>query len=143
MLDLLNKFARGDYIEAASHIIAVGSSGTGKAHIWEALYVAAFEQCPRVRRYKAIELVSEIGEAQEQHQLHRYLRRFTSFDLVVIEELGQPPEGTEGQAHAWLVEGHVRYAPPSPNREVSSADHAGGLRRGAGRQWRLHEVPAP
>ena len=89
--DLLNELARGEYIEAASNIIAVGSSGTGKTHVCDALGVAACEQCRRVRRYKAIELVSEIEEAQEQHQLHRYLRRFASFDLVVIDELGYMP----------------------------------------------------
>ncbi len=90
-LDLLNELARGEYIEAASNIIAVGSSGTGKTHVCDALGVAACEQCRRVRRYKAIELVSEIEEAQEQHLLHRYLRRFASFDLVVIDELGYMP----------------------------------------------------
>ena len=90
-LDLLNELSRGEYIDAASNIIAVGSSGTGKTHVCDGLGVAACEQCRRVRRYKAIELVSELEEAQEQHQLHRYLRRFSGFDLVIIDELGYMP----------------------------------------------------
>ena len=90
-LDLLNELARGEYLESATNIIAVGSSGTGKTHVCDALGVAACEQSKRVRRYKAIELTSELEEAQEQHQLHRYLRRFGSHDLVVIDELGYMP----------------------------------------------------
>jgi DNA replication protein DnaC len=90
-LDLLNELARGDYMDSATNIIAVGSSGTGKTHVCDALGLAACEQSKRVRRYKAIELTSELEEAQEQHQLHRYLRRFAVFDLVVIDELGYMP----------------------------------------------------
>jgi len=90
-VDLLNELARGDYLERAANIIAVGSSGTGKSHVCDAIGLAACEQCRRVRRYKAIELTSELEEAQETHQLHRYLRRFASFDLVVIDELGYMP----------------------------------------------------
>ena len=90
-LDLLNELARGDYIDSASNIIAVGSSGTGKSHVCDALGVAACEQSRRVRRYKAIELTSELEQAQEQHQLHRYLRRFAALDVVIIDELGYMP----------------------------------------------------
>lgn len=90
-LDLLNELARGEYLDSATNIIAVGSSGTGKTRVCDALGVAACEQSKRVRRYKAIELTSELEEAQEQHQLHRYLRRFGSYDLVVIDELGYMP----------------------------------------------------
>jgi len=90
-LDLLNELARGDYVDSATNIIAVGSSGTGKSHVCDALGVAACEQSRRVRRYKAIELTSELEQAQEQHQLHRYLRRFAALDVVIIDELGYMP----------------------------------------------------
>jgi DNA replication protein DnaC len=90
-IDLLNELARGDYMASATNIIAVGSSGTGKSHVCDALGIAACEQSKRVRRYKAVELTSELEEAQEQHQLHRYLRRFATLDVVVIDELGYMP----------------------------------------------------
>jgi DNA replication protein DnaC len=90
-MELLNEIARGDYLATATNVIAVGSSGTGKSHVCDGLGLAACEQSKRVRRCKAIELTSELEEAQEQHQLHRYLRRFAAFDLVVIDELGYMP----------------------------------------------------
>ena len=90
-MQLLHEIARGEYLETATNVIAVGSSGTGKSHVCDALGLAACEQSRRVRRYKAIELTSELEEAQEGHQLHRYLRRFAAFDLVVLDELGYMP----------------------------------------------------
>lgn len=90
-IEQLSELARGDYMESATNIIAVGSSGTGKSHVCDGIGLAACEQSKRVRRYKAIELTSELEEAQEEHQLHRYLRRFAALDLVVIDELGYMP----------------------------------------------------
>ncbi len=95
-IEQLAELARGDYIDKAANIIAVGGSGTGKTHVCDALGLAACKQSRRVRRFKAIELVSEIEEAQEQHQLHRWLRRFASVDLVVIDELGYMPISKHG-----------------------------------------------
>jgi DNA replication protein DnaC len=74
-MERINELAAGGYLESSSNIIAIGGSGTGK----------------RVRAFTATELVSELEEAQEQHQLHRYLRRFASHDLVVVDELGYLP----------------------------------------------------
>jgi len=95
-LELLNEIARGTYLAERSNIIAVGPSGTGKTHVCDALGLAACEQSKRVRRYTATELVSELEEAQEGHQLHRYLRRFGRHDLVVVDELGYMPISEHG-----------------------------------------------
>lgn len=90
-MDLLNELASGTYLECASNIIAVGNPGTGKTHVCTSLAVAACQQDKRVRAYTAGELVSELEAAQEAHQLHRYLRRFASWDLVFVDELGYLP----------------------------------------------------
>jgi DNA replication protein DnaC len=83
--------ARGDYLRERSNVIAIGSSGTGKTHISIGLGVEACRQCRRVRFYTASDLVSELEEAQEQHLLHRFLKRFAAWDLVVVDELGYLP----------------------------------------------------
>lgn len=90
-MERLNELAGGGYMVSSSNIIAIGGSGTGKTHVCTALGVAACQQGKRVRAFTATELVSELEEAQEQHQLHRYLRRFASHDLVVVDELGYLP----------------------------------------------------
>ena len=95
-LELLNELARGEYIVESSNIIAVGPSGTGKTHVCDALGLAACEQGKRVRRYTATGLVSELEEAQEKKQLHRYLQRFGKHDLVVVDELGYMPISEHG-----------------------------------------------
>jgi DNA replication protein DnaC len=95
-LELLNELARGDYISERSNIIAVGPSGTGKTHVCDALGLVACEQGRRVRRYTATGLVSELEEAQEKKELHRFLGRFGRHDLVVIDELGYMPISEHG-----------------------------------------------
>ena len=90
-LDRLNGLASGDYIDDAMNVIAIGNSGTGKSHVCIALGVAACRQGKRVRFFTATELACELQEAQELHSLHRYLRRFAKWDVVIIDELGYMP----------------------------------------------------
>ncbi|MFQ5381845.1 MAG: IS21-like element helper ATPase IstB [Dehalococcoidia bacterium] len=95
-MDLLNEIARGEYLESASNIIAVGNSGTGKTHVCTGISVEACRQGRRVRSYTATELVSELESAQEEHQLHRYLKRFAKWELVFVDELGYLPISEHG-----------------------------------------------
>lgn len=83
--------AKGDYLRDHANVIAVGGSGTGKTHVSIGLGVEACRQSKRVRFFTAADLVSELEEANEQHQLHRYLKRFAAWDLVIIDELGYLP----------------------------------------------------
>jgi len=95
-MDLLNELAGGEYLASASNIIAIGNSGTGKTHACTGLAVEACRQEKRVRAFTAIELVSELEAAQEEHQLHRYLKRFAKWDLVFVDELGYLPVSEHG-----------------------------------------------
>lgn len=83
--------AKGDYLRDHANVIAVGGSGTGKTHVSIGLGVEACRHSKRVRFFTAADLVSELEEAQEQHQLHRYLKRFAAWDLVIVDELGYLP----------------------------------------------------
>ena len=87
----LNDLASGDYIDAAMNIIAIGNSGTGKSHVSIALGLEACRQGRRVRFFTATELTCELQEAQEHRVLHRDLRRFAKWDLVIVDELGYLP----------------------------------------------------
>jgi DNA replication protein DnaC len=90
-IERLNELASGAYIEDAMNIIAIGNSGTGKSHVCVALGMAACQQGRRVKFFTATELTCELQEAQDQHNLHRYLRRFAKWEVVVIDELGYLP----------------------------------------------------
>lgn len=90
------ELAKGQYIEERANVIAVGGSGTGKTHISIGLGVEACRQSRRVRFYTASDLVSEMEEAQENHQLHRFLKRLIAFDLAVVDELGYLPVTEHG-----------------------------------------------
>lgn len=85
------ELAKGDYMSDHTNVIAVGGSGTGKTHVSIGLAVAACRQSKRARFFTAADLVSELEDANEQHQLHRYLKRFAAWDLVVVDELGYLP----------------------------------------------------
>lgn len=95
-LERIQELASGTYLEQAYNVIAIGNSGTGKTHLCTGLAVQACQAGKRVRFYTATELASELEEAQEQHQLHRYLKRFAALDLAVVDELGYLPLTTRG-----------------------------------------------
>jgi DNA replication protein DnaC len=90
-IERLNELASGTYIKEAMNVIAIGNSGTGKSHVSVALGMEACRQGRRVRFYTATELTCELQEAQDQHTLHRYLRRFAKWEVVIIDELGYLP----------------------------------------------------
>lgn len=92
----LNDLATGSYLEERANILAVGSNGTGKTHVCVGIAVEACRRDHRVRFFTATELASELEAAQEEHQLHRYLKRFATHDLVVVDELGYVPVSNQG-----------------------------------------------
>ncbi len=92
----LYELAKGDYLNEQVNVIAIGNSGTGKTHVSIALGVEACRQSRRVRFFTATELVSELEEAQEEHRLHRYLKRLAAFDLIIVDELGYLPVTEHG-----------------------------------------------
>lgn len=92
----LQELAQGAYLKERGNILAVGSNGTGKTHVCIGIAVEACRQDKRVRFFTATELASELEAAQEEHQLHRYLKRFATHDLIVVDELGYVPISTQG-----------------------------------------------
>ncbi len=95
-MDLLNELASGEFLKNAANIIAVGNSGTGKTHACTGIGMRLCQNDQRVRAYTAAELASELEAAQENHQLHRYLKRFASWDAVFVDELGYLPVSEHG-----------------------------------------------
>lgn len=90
-LALLKELAGGGYINAAQGVIFVGEPGTGKSHLATALGVAACRQGRRVRFVTAANLVNDLVEAKDARALSTAVRRYTRYQLLIVDDLGYLP----------------------------------------------------
>ena len=72
------------------------SSGTGKTHIALALGLAACQKGFRVRFTTASSLAHELIEAKDERRLMRFQKMLSSFELLLIDELGFVPLSKTG-----------------------------------------------
>jgi DNA replication protein DnaC len=87
----LAELASGDYLERAEDVVFAGPIGTGKTHLAIALGIEATRRRFRVLFRRASELVRELVEARDEHELGRLQARLRRVDLLVIDELGFVP----------------------------------------------------
>jgi DNA replication protein DnaC len=90
------ELARGEYLAKAESVLLVGSPGLGKTHIATGLALAACRQGHRVRFYNAAGLVNELIQAQDEHQLPKFLAMALRQRLIVLDELGFIPFSSTG-----------------------------------------------
>jgi DNA replication protein DnaC len=86
----------GQYIQEARNIIFLGRSGTGKTHLATALGMEACRQGVRTRFVTGCALANELIEARDEKLLSRVMKRYGSFGLLIIDELGYVPFSKEG-----------------------------------------------
>src|SRR5246127_3118914 len=84
---VVRNLAEGGYMQRSEPIIFLGETGTGKTHLATALAVEACRQRKRVRFTSAAEMVNELTEAKNNSELNRVTRRWTRYDLIVIDEM--------------------------------------------------------
>lgn len=90
------ELTEGAYLKQAESVILVGNPGLGKTHIAISLGLAACRQDHRVRFYTVTQLVNELQEAQDAHQLPRYLDKALRHQLVILDEFGYVPFSQTG-----------------------------------------------
>jgi DNA replication protein DnaC len=90
------ELARGEYLNKAESILLVGSPGLGKTHIATSLALAACRQGHRVPFYNAAGLVNELIQAQDEHQLPKFVATALRHRLLVLDELGFIPFSSSG-----------------------------------------------
>lgn len=90
------ELAQGSYLDKAESILLVGNPGLGKTHIAIGLALAACRQGHRVRFYNAAGLVNDLIQAQEEHQLPKFLAAALKHRLIVLDELGFIPLSPTG-----------------------------------------------
>jgi DNA replication protein DnaC len=76
------------FIKKRENIICVGQSGTGKTHIATAIGIAAIQLGFKVRFIKVSELIQELLRAESEYRLPRFLKSWSKYDLVILDELG-------------------------------------------------------
>jgi DNA replication protein DnaC len=93
---LVLDLARCEFIERKENILALENSGTGKTHIALALGLAACQKGFRVRFTTAASLAHELIEAKDERRLMRFQKMLSSFELLIIDELGFVPLSKTG-----------------------------------------------
>src|SRR5437016_3204472 len=84
---LVRNLAEGGYLQRSEPIIFLGEAGTGKTHLATGLAVEAGRRGNRVRFTSAAEMVNELTEAKNNSELNRVTRRWTRYELIVIDEM--------------------------------------------------------
>jgi DNA replication protein DnaC len=88
--------AEGVYLEQAEPVILLGNPGLGKTHIAIGLALLACRQGHRVRFYTVTQLVNELAQAQQEHQLPKFLEKLGRHKLLVLDEFGYVPFSATG-----------------------------------------------
>lgn len=107
---LMKELADCDYAKKSRNIIFVGKSGTGKTHLSTALGMEACKQGIRSHFVTGCGLANELIEARDEKQLGRAVKRYASYGLLIIDELGYIPFSKEGAQLIFqiLAERHER-----------------------------------
>lgn len=90
------KLAGCEYIKNLENVILVGTSGVGKTHIATALAYEACRKGMKAKFFTAAGLINELVAAQQNYKLNRIERQYSSFHLIVIDELGYVPFSKTG-----------------------------------------------
>ncbi len=76
------------FIDEGRNIILVGNPGVGKTHTAIGLGIAACTNLKNVLYITVPNLITELKERVSLNQLSVYKKRFITYDLVILDELG-------------------------------------------------------
>jgi DNA replication protein DnaC len=76
------------FISEGRNVILLGNPGVGKTHIAIALGTKACQENRTVLFITVPNLITELKESMTLNQLTNYKKKFMSFDLVILDELG-------------------------------------------------------
>lgn len=84
----VTKAACLDFVRQKTNVVFVGPSGVGKTHLANAIGLVAATRGYRVRFVTAADLVNDLVARQARNTLHRALHQWSSYDLLLCDELG-------------------------------------------------------
>jgi DNA replication protein DnaC len=77
-----------DFVERKQGLVIAGNSGTGKSHIAKALLLIGCTKLYRCRYTTAADMLTELMASRADNSFHKKLRRYTSPDMLLIDEVG-------------------------------------------------------
>ena len=77
-----------DFIKRKENIILIGSPGSGKTHLAIGLGIKACMQGLNVLFTSVPNLIIELKESMSRNNLTSYKKKFMTYDLVILDELG-------------------------------------------------------
>lgn len=85
------------FLENNENIVFLGSSGVGKTHLSISIGIEAARQRYSTYFIKCANLLENLKKAQDENRLEARLKHYTSYKLLIIDELGYLPisEGDE------------------------------------------------
>lgn len=86
--EAVDKAATLDFIRTKTNVVFVGPSGVGKTHLSNAIGHLAAAHGYRVRFVLAADLVNDLVARQARNTLHRGLAAWSTYDLLIVDELG-------------------------------------------------------
>ena len=82
------ELATGAFIGRRDNVTFVGKSGLGKSHLLEGVGRACCAVGYRVLYTKSAELIEDLNKAQAIKALSQRVRKYRSYDLLIIDEFG-------------------------------------------------------
>lgn len=83
------------FVEKNENIIFVGTSGVGKTHLATAIGIESAKNRLQTYFITANDLISQLKKAQMENTLARRLKHFTSYSVLIIDEVGFLPISKE------------------------------------------------
>jgi len=77
-----------NFVDQGQNVILVGGSGLGKTHTSIGLGIKACLENKTVLFITVPNLITELKESLSMNQLTNYKKKFISYDLVILDELG-------------------------------------------------------
>lgn len=84
--EVVHTLTEPGWVTAGQPLCLIGDSGTGKSHLLIGIGTAIAEAGRKVRYTTTANLVNELAEAADEHQLSRVLHRYSKVDLLCLDE---------------------------------------------------------
>jgi DNA replication protein DnaC len=91
----LNVLINGSFLNRAENILAFGNPGSGKTHLLCAIGHALIEKGKQVLFISCGQLVQELLIAKKDLEMIRKLKKLSSFDAVIIDDIGYVQQSRE------------------------------------------------